>query len=203
MAAPKVIVDRASIPLCCLQNTGTLHLILNYYMLVLQWRGAHNTAAALREHQKSKSLFLRAVCRERVQSVSSRGAICRCCNGRDTRRIMCWRALGWACEKHVLPAEEGTCSLIQSCCLQVLQWRETRHMAPALEDRRDSSVFSEAYCASLAAGPAPGCRLVEVFNSHGPFLPELAGQGGLQGDVISALSSFFARLMVGSDWKMR
>ena len=70
--------------------------------------------------------------------------------------------------------------------LQVLQWRETRHMTGAMEGRCDNSVFSEAYCASLAANSAPGCRLVEIYNSHGPFLPGLAGQGGVQGDVISA-----------------
>ena len=98
---------------------------------------------------------------------------------------------------------DGTVSLIQSCCLQVVQWRETRHMTGALEGRCDSSIFSEAHCASLAASSAPGCRLVEIYNSHGLFLPQLADQGGLQGDVITVAALCFPTLMAGSDSVLR
>lgn len=97
----------------------------------------------------------------------------------------------------------GTLSLILSCCLQVVQWRETRHMTGALEGRCDSSIFSEVHCASLAASSAPGCRLVEIYNSHGLFLPQLAGQGGLQGDVITAAAFCFPTPMAGSDSALR
>ena len=98
---------------------------------------------------------------------------------------------------------EGTVSLIQSCCLQVVQWRETRHMTGALEGRCDSSTFSEANCASLAASSAPGCRLVEIYNSHGLFLPQLAAQGGLQGNVITIAAFCFHTLTAGSVSELR
>ena len=55
-------------------------------------------------------------------------------------------------------------------------------MVAALEEMQDASEFNEAYCASLADSTAPGCQLVEVFNSHGVFLPQLAGEQGLSGE---------------------
>ena len=82
--------------------------------------------------------------------------------------------------------EEDSFNITSNCRKQVLQWRETRHMAAAMEGASDSSVFSEAYCARLAASSAPGCRLIEVCNSQCPFLPMLAGQEGPQGDAPSA-----------------
>ena len=78
-------------------------------------------------------------------------------------------------------------SMLTCTHVQVLKWRETRNMLAALEGMQDTSEFSEAYCASLADSSAPGCQLVEVFNSHGVFLPQLAGQGGLnKGGPISS-----------------
>ena len=55
-------------------------------------------------------------------------------------------------------------------------------MVAALEEMQDASEFSESYCASLADSSAPGCQLVEVFNSHGVFLPQLAGEQGLSSE---------------------
>ena len=55
-------------------------------------------------------------------------------------------------------------------------------MVAALEGLQDTSEFSEPYCASLADSSAPGCQLVEVFNSHGVFLPQLADEAGLSGN---------------------
>ena len=54
-------------------------------------------------------------------------------------------------------------------------------MVAPLEELQDASEFGESYCASLAASSAPGCQLVEVFNSHGIFLPQLADEAGLSG----------------------
>ena len=83
--------------------------------------------------------------------------------------------------------------------VQVLKWRETRNMMAALEGMQDTSEFSEAYCASLADSSAPGCQLVEVFNSHGVFLPQLAGQGGLnKGGPISSSIPYTAQAGVQS-----
>ena len=68
---------------------------------------------------------------------------------------------------------------------QVLRWRETGNMVAALEGLQDASEFSDAYCASLADSSAPGCQLMEVFNSHGVFLPQLADEAGLSDELMS------------------
>ena len=59
-------------------------------------------------------------------------------------------------------------------------------MVAALAGMQDGSKFSESFCASLAESSAPGCQLVEIFNSFGVFLPQLAGQGGLHGEHSSS-----------------
>ena len=69
---------------------------------------------------------------------------------------------------------------------QVLRWRETSNMVAALDELQDASEFSEAYCASLADSSAPGCQLMEVFKSHGIFLPQLADEAGLSGEHMSS-----------------
>ncbi|CAL5224104.1 g6735 [Coccomyxa viridis] len=71
--------------------------------------------------------------------------------------------------------------------LKVLRWRETSNMVAALDELQDASEFSEAYCASLADSSAPGCQLMEVFNSHGIFLPQLADEAGLSGPKTLAI----------------
>ena len=117
------------------------------------------------------------------------------------------QVLKWRETRNMMAALEGmqdTSEISEACCaclapcqlpqgmtlcthVQVLKWRETRNMMAALEGMQDTSEFSEAYCARLADSSAPGCQLVEVFNSHGVFLPQLAGQGGgNKGEPISS-----------------